>query len=87
METKRKGLALFRLGRIKGPPTSFSPVTYTNVRISSQNFLTFIFKHFVPLVSNTGGNTWYESQIIELEPRPPLNESDFSGQILIKLSL
>ena len=32
-------LTLFRMeGRQKGPPTSFSPVTSTNVRISPQNF-------------------------------------------------
>ena len=30
---------------IKGPPTSFSPVTSTNVAISPQNFLTFNFKN------------------------------------------
>ena len=28
-------------GGQKGPPTSFSPVTSTNVRISPQNFFTF----------------------------------------------
>ena len=28
-----------------------------------------------------------QSQIIELEPRPPLKKSGFSGQILIKLRL
>ena len=30
----------------KAPPTSFSPVTSTNVRISPQNFLTFSFNPF-----------------------------------------
>ena len=36
-------LTLFRMGGggKKAPPTSFSPVTSTNVRISPQNFLTF----------------------------------------------
>ena len=26
----------------KGPPTSFSPITFASVRVGSQNFLTFI---------------------------------------------
>ena len=34
----------------KGPPNSFSPVTSTNVRINPQNFLTFIFNSFSPLM-------------------------------------
>ena len=34
----------------KGPPTSFSPVTSTNVRIIPQNFLTFCFNSFATLV-------------------------------------
>ena len=36
----------------KDPPTSFSPVTSTNVEISPQNFLTFNFNRFVTLVLN-----------------------------------
>ena len=40
-------LTLFRIGgRQKGPPTSFSPVTSANVRISPKNFLTFSFNPF-----------------------------------------
>ena len=39
-------------GGQKGPPTSFCPVNSTNVRISSQNFLTFIFSPFITLVQN-----------------------------------
>ena len=31
----------------KGPPTSFSPVTSTNVGLSPKNFLTFSFNTFV----------------------------------------
>ena len=38
------------MGRAQMPPTSFSPVTSTNVRISSQNFLTFSFDTFDKLV-------------------------------------
>ena len=31
-------------------PTSFPPVTFTNVEISTKNFLTFSFNPFVTLV-------------------------------------
>ena len=37
-------------GGAKKPPTSFSTVTSTNVRISPQNFLNFIFNPFDWLV-------------------------------------
>ena len=37
-------------GGQKDPPTSFSPVTSTNVRIKPQNFLTFSFNPFATLV-------------------------------------
>ena len=40
------------MGGKKAPPTSFSPVTSTNVGISYQNFLTFSFNLFVKLVQN-----------------------------------
>ena len=33
-----------------GPPTSFSPVTSTNVRICHKNFLTFSYNPFATLV-------------------------------------
>ena len=39
-------LTLFRMGSQKAPPTSFSPVTSTNVGISPKNFLTFSFNPF-----------------------------------------
>ena len=39
-------------GAQKGPPTSFSPVTSTNVGFGPQNFLTFSFKPFATLVQN-----------------------------------
>ena len=35
-----------------GPPTSFSPVTSTNVRFGPQNFLNFSFNPFATLVHN-----------------------------------
>ena len=49
---KRNFLTLFRKGgrAKKAPPTSFSPVTSTNVKISTQNFLAFRFKPFATLV-------------------------------------
>ena len=37
-------------GGKKAPPTSFSPVTSTNVEIRRQNFLTFSFNPFDRLV-------------------------------------
>ena len=43
-------LLLTLLRRKKGPPTSFFPVTSTNVGISPQNFLTFSFNPFATLV-------------------------------------
>ena len=36
----------------KGLPTSFSPVTSTNVRFGPQNFLTFSFNPFARVVQN-----------------------------------
>ena len=48
-------LTLFRMGAgsgQKGPSTSFSPVTSTNVRFGFQIFLTFSFDPFAILVQN-----------------------------------
>ena len=39
-------------GGQKAPPTSFSPVTSTNVRFGPQIFLTFNFNPFATLVQN-----------------------------------
>ena len=39
-------------GEQKGPPNSFSPVTFTNVGIRTQNFLTLSFNPFSRLVQN-----------------------------------
>ena len=41
-----------RGGSKKDPPTSFSPVTSTNVGFDPKNFLTFSFNHFATLVQN-----------------------------------
>ena len=57
-------------GEQKGP--FFFPVTFTNVGISPLNFLTFSFNPFVTLV-----RIKCQSQIIELEPRPPIKNADF----------
>ena len=44
---------LFRMGGgAKRPPTSFSPVTPTNVGFGPKNFLTFSFNPFATLVQN-----------------------------------
>ena len=40
-------LSVFRIGGQKGPLTSFSLVTSTNVGISHPNFLTFSFNPFI----------------------------------------
>ena len=40
------------MGGAKSSPTSFFPVTFTNVGISPQNFLTFSFNPFATLVQN-----------------------------------
>ena len=37
----------------KGPPTSFSPVTFTNIGFGPKNFLTFSFNLFATLVQNS----------------------------------
>ena len=39
-------------GGQKGPPTSFSPVTSTNVGFGPQNLLTFSFNSFATQVQN-----------------------------------
>ena len=47
-------LTLFRMGGSQKapPPTSFSPVTSTNVEFGPKNFLTFSFNPFATLVQN-----------------------------------
>ena len=45
-------LNLFRRKGPKRSPTSFSPVTSRNVRLSTQNFLTFSFKPFATFMFN-----------------------------------
>ena len=70
----------------KGPTTSFSPVTSTNVGIGPQNFLTF---------SLTLLPHWCKISSLYLVPIPnywtltraTIKKGGFSGQILIKLRL
>ena len=51
LRPKSATLTLFRMGEGgPKPPTSFSPVTSTNVGNSPQNFLTFSFNPFPTLV-------------------------------------
>ena len=57
-------------GKVPPSPTSFSPVTSTNVGIRRQNFLTCSFNPFDRLVY------W---QIIEQESRPPLTRFFWSN--------
>ena len=42
----------------KVPPTSFTPVTSTNVQISPRKFLTFRFNPFVTLVAGVMGKSY-----------------------------
>ena len=79
-------LTLFRTDREGGgggPPTSFSFVTSTNVRISTQNFLNFSFNPFAIFQ----GHIYSQSQIIKLKPTANLKKIGFSSQILLKLRL
>ena len=59
--------------RQKGPPTSFSVVTPTNVGIRLQNFLTYSFNLFIKAIASA-------IQIIELVPTAPLKTLVFLVQ-------
>ena len=67
------------------PPTSFSPVTSTNIGISPQNFLTFSFNTFATLVLNFKFVSSTSPKLSNLNQDHPSKKSGFSGQILIKL--
>ena len=71
----------------KAPPISFSPVSSTNVGISSQNVLNFSFNPFAKLVQIFKGIARASPKLVNLETRPPLKKCGFSGQILINLRL
>ena len=74
-------------GGQKGPRTSFSSVTLTNVGFGPQNFLTFSFNPFSTLVQNFKFVLSASSKLLNLKQDHPSKKSDFSGQILMKLRL
>ena len=74
-------------GWAKGPTTSFSPVTSANVGIGPYNFLTFSFDPFATLVQNFNFVPSASSKLLKLNQDHPSKKNDFSGQILIKLTL
>ena len=71
----------------KRPPTSFSPVTSTNVEFGPQNFLTFSFNPFATLVQNFKFVPSASPKLLNLNQDHPSKKSDFSGQIILKLRL
>ena len=79
----------FRKGRRgqKGSPTSFSPVTSTNVGFGPQNFLTFSFNPFATLVQNFKFVPSASPKLLNLNQAHSSKKSDFSSQMLIKLRL
>ena len=60
------------------------PVTFTNVGFGLQNFLTFSFNPFATLAQNFEFVPGASPKLLNLNP---LKKSDFSSQILIKLTL
>ena len=74
LKINEAALTLLRTGGKKAPPTSFSPVTSTNVGCSPQNFLTFSFNSFATML-----------QILVPVPNYWTWTKSIPGQILIKL--
>ena len=74
-------------GGAKRPPTSFSPVTSTNIGISPQNILSFSFDPFDTLVSNFKFAPSASPKLLDLNQHHLSKKSGFSGQVLIKLRL
>ena len=79
-------LTLFRVKGPKRPPTGFFPITSTNVRLSTQNFLTFSFNPFATLVLNVKAIPSPGPKLFNLNQEYP-SKIGFSGQILLKLKL
>ena len=75
------------MGGQKSPPTSFCPVTSTNVGFGSQNFLTFSFNPFATLVQNFKFVPSASLKLLNLNQDHPSKKAIFSGQIPIKLRL
>ena len=73
-------------GEEKSPPTSTSPVTSTNVGIRSQKFLTFSFNSLATLVQNFKFVPSASPKLLNLN-QEHRQKNNFSGQILIRLSL
>ena len=71
----------------KGPPTSFSPATSTNVGFGPQNFLNFSFNPFATLVQNFKFLSSASPKLLNLNQDHTSKKSHFSGQILMKLRL
>ena len=67
----------YRGGDKKAPPTSFSPVTSTNVEFGSQNFPTFSFKPFVTLVQNFKFVPSATSKLLNLNQDHPSKKTIF----------
>ena len=72
-------LTLFRMrGRGKNsPPTSFFPVTSTNVEFGPQNFLTFSVNPFATLVQNFQFVTSASPKLLNLNQDHPLKKAIF----------
>ena len=60
------------MGKAKSPSTSLYPVTYTNLEVSPQNFLTFSFNTFATLAIPSASPKLLKynlSHVTKLEPR------------------
>ena len=73
-------------GEAKRPPTSYSPVTSTNVVISFQNFLTFSFNPFATLVSNFKAISSASPKLLNLNQDHPSKKCFFwSNRYIIEM--
>ena len=70
----------------KDPPTSFSPVTSTNIGLSQQNIMSFSFNSFDTLVQNFKVILSANPKLLNLSQDQP-SKKFFSGQNLIKMRL
>ena len=88
-------LTLFRMGEgrwvgwggKKAPPYQFFPCNFYKCRNMLPKLSDFQFQPFWHTGVKFQVCTQYQSQIIELQPRPALKKSGFSDQILINLRL
>ena len=63
----------------KGPPTSFFPVTSSNVEFSPPNFLTFSFNPFATLVENFKFVPFAYLKLLNLNQDHPSKKKRFFG--------